>query len=669
MKKAKALLVSASVLLSLMPVNFTSAASNNFTDISSYDYYYNEASALSELNILSGYPDGSFKGTKSVTRAEMAAIACRMLGKEAEANSQKGDTEFFDVNEGHWASGYVNTAVSEGIIVGDGNGNFRPEDEVKYEEAIKIVVCAAGYGDGVEVYKNDWAAGYLRVADKYKITNNLEGSKGNPSKRSDVAVMVYNGLTADLSAPEISLNSGTYTGVKNVAIRSNIKDAQIYYTLDGSTPTYQSNKYVRPITISKDATLCAAVIKDKVLSSKVASEDYVIGVQKITGGASIVSSYNVSFSLNYDGATNTPETQTVAYGKYAVKPEDPERENHQFLGWFTTTEADTPENSFSFSDTQIKRATTLYAHWADTTLDSDSDGINDDLESHYGTDKDKADTDGDGLSDYQEIFELGTNPSKADSNGSSVSDYDEDADGDGLSNGYEYSIGSNPQFKDTDADTLSDYDEVHTHKTSPTDDDTDGDGAPDDWEINNGFDPITTNATFSIKATSGELSAENILIASVEGALPGKHINGLEVKKLASDSIDSKYPVFNSSKFTFSTQSDIEAAVITFEYEKGKYSQDSDFKPGIYYTNPVTGEATEIPNQIVEDGKITATIRLTSGTTTLYLANKKAPAEESKQAEESKDNQEKADKLPPAENTVQEPISLEGLGELDAIIE
>ena len=668
MKKSTALLVSASVLLSLMPVSFASAANSNFTDISSYDYYYNEASALSELNILSGYPDGSFKGTRSVTRAEMAAIACRMLGKEASANAQKGDTEFFDVNEDHWASGYVNTAVSEGIIVGDGNGYFRPEDEVKYEEAIKIVVCAAGYGDGVEVYKNDWSAGYLRVADKYKITSNLEGSKGNASKRSDVAVMVYNGLTAELSAPEISLNSGTYTGVKNVAIRSSNKDAQIYYTLDGSTPTYQSNKYVRPITISKDTTLCAAVIKDKVLSSKVASEDYVIGVKKITGGASIVSSYNVSFNLNYAGAANAPETQTVQYGKYAEKPEDPERDNHQFLGWFTTTDADTPENSFSFNDTQIKRATTLYAHWANTTLDSDNDGINDDLEAHYGTDKDKADTDGDGLTDYQEIFDLGTNPLKADSDGNGVSDYDEDADGDGLSNGYEYSIGSNPQFKDTDGDTLSDYDEVHTYKTSPINDDTDEDGASDDWEINNGFDPLAKNDTFNIKATSGTLSAENILIASVEGALPGKHINGLEVKHIASDAVESKFPVFKSSKFTFSTQSDIDSAVITFEYEKGKYAEDPDFNPGIYYTNPITGEAAELPTQTVEDGKITATIKLSSGTTTLYLANK-VNSKETKKDEEPENSQQTENELPPAENVKKEPATLEGLGELDAIID
>lgn len=81
----------------------------------------------------------------------MAAIVCRMIEKETDADNAKGETAFDDVVADYWASGYINLASKQGIINGDGNGKFRPQDDVKYEEAIKMVVCALGYGDDVKV--------------------------------------------------------------------------------------------------------------------------------------------------------------------------------------------------------------------------------------------------------------------------------------------------------------------------------------------------------------------------------------------------------------------------------------------------------------------------------------------------------------------------------------
>lgn len=627
MKKIQTLLLSASMLLSTLPGNISYASRVQFTDISKNDYYYHQATALAELGIISGYPDGSFGGVNNITRAEMAAIACRMINKEAEARAYKTDTEFFDVDESHWASGYINVAVENGIIAGDGDGYFRPEDNVKYEEAVKITVCAAGYGDNITVDPSDWSAGYLREAKKRNITDNLRGSKGYASARSDVSVMVYNGLTAELEAPEISLNSGTYSGVKNVAIRSNLEGAQIYYTLDGSTPTYESNRYVRPIAISRDTTLNAVVIKDKVLSSKVSSEKYTISVQKISGGVSADAfyNYNVSFNLNYPDATGAPETQSIKYGKYATEPTAPERDGYMFLGWFTSAQNHSKENEFSFTGNQIKQAVVLYAGWANTSADTDEDGLCDELESYYGTDINSSDTDKDGISDYDEIFILGTNPTKADTDNDGTSDYDEDADSDKLSNGEEIQSGTNPLFKDTDGDTLSDYDEVNIHKTSPLLADTDGDGGTDDWEITNGYDPLVANNAFIAKATSGTLSESVLLIATAQGAIPGNHINGLEVEAIIPESqtiAANDYPFLKYNKFNFSTQSDIASALITFEYKSGVYEINANFQPRIYYIDPTTNKGVEVPNQTVTDGKISATVNLPSGTSTYYLANK-----------------------------------------------
>jgi len=69
------------------------------------------------------------------------------------------------------------------------------------------------------------------------------------------------------------------------------------------------------------------------------------------------------------------------------------------------------------------------------------------------------------------------------------SDGSEDADGDGLDNAGEFLNGSDPFNTDTDGDTISDADEVLIYGTSPTSDDTDLDRIPDRYEIDHGLDP------------------------------------------------------------------------------------------------------------------------------------------------------------------------------------
>ncbi len=170
-----------------------------FSDIQDTDYFAQAASLLKEFGVLDGYPDGTFKPQNSITRAEMAAIVCRLIAKDHEATDLKGETEFLDVPSDHWATGYINYASSTGIINGDGNGSFRPGDQVKYEEAIKMVVCALGYGEDVIMDTDDWSAGYISLAEEKGITKNLQGQKGTAASRGDIAVMAYNG--ANLNIP------------------------------------------------------------------------------------------------------------------------------------------------------------------------------------------------------------------------------------------------------------------------------------------------------------------------------------------------------------------------------------------------------------------------------------------------------------------------------------
>lgn len=358
------------MILTILPTYVFAADKQAFTDVTSSEYYSAAAEALAELDILEGYEDGSFGGSLYITRAEMSAVICRMIDKEAEAEQAKGRTVFDDVNPYHWAIGYINIASDNKIINGDGDGNFRPEDYVTYEESIKMVVCAVGLGDSITVTDPvDWSANYISVAKNNNITGGLKGVKGTASTRGDVAQMVYNGLTYNLT-PVASVKGGSYTATQNVTLTSSVKDAEIYYTTDGSLPTTKSTKYTKAIAISKTTTLKAiAVVKD-VLVSDIMSEEYTFTISFGSGSgggggggggtSSSVTKYTVSFDLNYDGATGAPASQRVSKNSTATEPENPTRDDYVFGGWYKDIILSEP---FDFSYDEITTNITLYAKW------------------------------------------------------------------------------------------------------------------------------------------------------------------------------------------------------------------------------------------------------------------------------------------------------------------
>ena len=130
-------------------------------------------------------------------------------------------------------------------------------------------------------------------------------------------------------------------------------------------------------------------------------------------------------------------------------------------------------------------------------LDTDEDGIPDIYEKEFGTDPNKADTDDDGLTDYEEIYLTDTDPLVYNSFNENLSDSDADSDSDGITNRKEIDIGTNPLNPDTDGDGVSDGEELKIG-TDPLKYDTDGDGIGDGDELILGLDP-TSETTDGIK--------------------------------------------------------------------------------------------------------------------------------------------------------------------------
>lgn len=70
----------------------TASAANPFTDVSSDDWAYQAVASLSDEGVIDGYPDGTFRGDKHVTRYEIAQIVARLMAKEDSLNASQQET-------------------------------------------------------------------------------------------------------------------------------------------------------------------------------------------------------------------------------------------------------------------------------------------------------------------------------------------------------------------------------------------------------------------------------------------------------------------------------------------------------------------------------------------------------------------------------------------------
>ena len=240
LKKTLAVVLTFAMILSM---GFSAFA---YTDVAEGTKVSEAVGILSNLGIFTGFEDGTFKPDETVTRAQMAAIICRTLGYEDQAKSSAGSTIFNDVAADHWAAGYINVAQSLQIVNGYGDGNFGPEDQVTYEQAVKMIVVALGYELDAQA-KGGWSTGYLAVASREGITKNANGTVGAPASRGTIAVLVYNSLEVRLMDQETWTTTGGQDEYSKTdeTILSQYLEVEKYEGIVATTPysDYAKNGY------------------------------------------------------------------------------------------------------------------------------------------------------------------------------------------------------------------------------------------------------------------------------------------------------------------------------------------------------------------------------------------------------------------------------------------
>ena len=101
--------------------------------------YWAKDSIIKMINagVISGYPDGTFKPDKTITRAEFTVMIVKALNLETRAGKTFTDTA------SHWAKESISTAAAYGIISGYDENIFGPDDLITREQAAVIIARAA----------------------------------------------------------------------------------------------------------------------------------------------------------------------------------------------------------------------------------------------------------------------------------------------------------------------------------------------------------------------------------------------------------------------------------------------------------------------------------------------------------------------------------------------
>lgn len=107
--------------------------SNSYSDVAYGKWYNNPISTMSALGIITGYPDGTFKPNKPITRAEFAAIAARF------DETQSGKSATFSDVIGHWAAKEIGIAYANEWIKGYPDGTFKPDQNITRAEAMTMI--------------------------------------------------------------------------------------------------------------------------------------------------------------------------------------------------------------------------------------------------------------------------------------------------------------------------------------------------------------------------------------------------------------------------------------------------------------------------------------------------------------------------------------------------
>ena len=313
------------------------------------------------LEIMQGDENGNLNLEKEVTRAEFVKMAISASQHKDEADVKPAYSIFPDVQSSHWASGYIKTAVSSGLVNGYLDGTFRPSGYVKLEEAVTVTLKLLGFSDSD--FTGSYPDGQISKYRSLKLDTNITAKTGEPLTRRECMYLLYNALCTYTKSGKsygetLGYTADKYGNIDYSALMEKEKEGP--YIVSGDTwksllgfdpedaEYYTDSKKVSSSVIKdndiiywSDAFNTVWVYSDKVtgvlesVSPNPASPSSVT----VAGNSYNIETEQAAVAFSGKGSFSIGDTVTLLLGESGVvAAKDPETVSDEFFGLSTSVE-------------------------------------------------------------------------------------------------------------------------------------------------------------------------------------------------------------------------------------------------------------------------------------------------------------------------------------------
>lgn len=191
-----------------------SEAKSEFSDVKSSDWYYDAVATLASLGVVGGYEDGTFRPAGHITRAEAAAIMTNLKKLNPNASAAEKFADYASMAD--WAKGHVGAVVEAKFMSGYPDGTFKASNTITRAESVATLNNVINPGEAQANLVIDKAGTYGGTEVDYQM------EKGNVTVNvADVTLknMVIDGdliLAEGIGEGEVTLENVTVKGDTHV---------------------------------------------------------------------------------------------------------------------------------------------------------------------------------------------------------------------------------------------------------------------------------------------------------------------------------------------------------------------------------------------------------------------------------------------------------------------